>query len=268
MVTLYRLWETGNPPFFKESAVFEYEAEQWGTRCVYNVIEPTLTVYPAEGQPADCGVVILPGGGYTAEAIDSEGHDVAKALAAAGITAAVLKYRLPNPQTSDQPQFVPLADTRQALQLLRQVSTLKKVGVLGFSAGSHLATVASLWRSDNPQEKPDFSGLMYGTTNLSDLNLKWLEQSLYFRKLTAAELAQNRLLDLVTVSTPPAFLVHACDDDVCRLEETTLYAEKLFEHGVPFEMHLFPRGGHGFGLGREEDGTHQWPRLFVDWLRR
>jgi dipeptidyl aminopeptidase/acylaminoacyl peptidase len=97
--------------------------------------------------------------------------------------------------------------------------------------------------------------------------LKWLEESLYFRKLTDAELAQNRLLNLVTNETPPAFLVHAYDDNVCKVEESTLYAEKLFEHGVPVEMHLFPKGGHGFGLGRTEDGTNQWLQLFVNWLK-
>jgi acetyl esterase/lipase len=271
-MNVYRLWDEEKKPFYKESNVQEYEAENWGTRCAFNVTEPTLTVYPANRENFGCGVVILPGGGYTAEAIDSEGHDVAHALAAQGVTAAVLKYRLPNPQTSDQPQFVPVTDTRRAFKLLRQMAEKygldrNKIGVLGFSAGSHLATVTSLWKSSDAAENPDFSGLIYGTTNLSDENLKWLEESLYFRKLTDAELAQNRLLNLVTNETPPAFLVHAYDDNVCKVEESTLYAEKLFEHGVPVEMHLFPKGGHGFGLGRTEDGTNQWLQLFVNWLK-
>lgn len=259
------IWDGQVKPFHKESDVKEYEAEMWGTRCAFNVIEPTLTVYLGEGS---VGVVILPGGGYTAEAIDSEGNDVARVLTDRGVTAAVLKYRLPNPKTSDQPQFVPLSDVRRALKLMRQMTGLEKVGVLGFSAGSHLATVSSLWKSSDAAENPVFSGLMYGTTNLSDENLKWLEESLYFRKLTDEELGQNRLLDLVANETPPAFLVHAFDDDVCKVEETTLYAQKLFEHHVPVEVHLFPKGGHGFGLGRKENGTDQWVELFVNWIRR
>jgi dipeptidyl aminopeptidase/acylaminoacyl peptidase len=85
--------------------------------------------------------------------------------------------------------------------------------------------------------------------------------------MTAEELDQNRLLDLVTSETPPAFLVHAYDDDVCKIEESTLYAQKLFENKVPVELHMFPKGGHGFGLGHKEDGTDQWAGLFVNWLK-
>jgi acetyl esterase/lipase len=268
---VYVIWDGENKPFYKVNTIKEYEEKCWGTLCVFDVVEPTLTVYKAKGKNTGIGVVILPGGGYTAEAIHPEGHDVAKVLAKQGITAAVLKYRLPNPKTSDQPNMVPVSDARRAIRLLRQMADKygirKSVGVLGFSAGSHLATVTSLWKSSEATENPDFSALMYGTTTLSDENLKWLEEALYFRKLTAEELAQNRLLDLVSNKTPPAFLVHAYDDDVCKVEETTFYAQKLFEHNVLVEMHLFPKGGHGFGLGRKQDGTDQWMQLFVNWIK-
>lgn len=185
----------------------------------------------------------------------------------------MLKYRLPNPRSSDQPESVPLADARRALKLLRQNAArfgidTRKVGVLGFSAGSHLATVASLWRSKDTEEQPAFSGLIYGVTNHSEENIRWLEESLYFRKLTPQELARNRLLDLMDQGTPPAFLVHAYDDETCKVEESTLYAQRLFENKVPVEMHLFPKGGHGFGTGRQADGTDQWVELFVAWVSR
>ena len=75
------------------------------------------------------------------------------------------------------------------------------------------------------------------------------------------------MLDLVSADSPPAFLVHAYDDDVCKVEETTLYAQKLFEHNILVEVHLFTRGGHGFGLGRKEDGTDQWINLFINWIK-
>jgi len=267
------IWNGLEKPYHKDSDAQEYEAEQWGGRCVFNVTEPTLTVYPPQGEDAGIGVVVLAGGGYTTEAIQHEGHDVALALSQHGITAAVLKYRLPNPKTSGTPQLVPLADVRQSVKLLKETeagsgSGLKRVGVIGFSAGSHLATVACVRKSPIQKEKPDFAGLIYGTTNLSDENLKWLEDSLYFRKLTEAEIASERLLDFVTQDTPPAFLMHAYDDDICYVQESTLYAEKLFAQGVPVEMHLFAKGGHGFGLGREEDGTSQWLGLFVSWVKR
>ncbi len=269
---VYNLWEGQKKPFYKENNLTEYEKESWGVMCVFNVTEPTLTVYKAEGMNTGTGVIIIPGGGYGLVAIYHEGHDLAKALAKQGITAAVLKYRLPNPETSDKPHLVPLTDIRRALKLLREKAekygiNKEKVGALGFSAGSHLATVAVLWKSEEKEENPNFSALIYGVTNLTEANLKWLEESLYFRKLTREEITQNKLLDLVSDDTPPAFLVHAYDDDVCNVEETTLYAQKLFDHKVLVETHLFPKGGHGFGMGREEDGTDQWVQLFVNWLK-
>ena len=268
---VYKLWEGQKKPYYKENNLKEYEKESWGVMCVFNVTEPTLTVYEANGTNTGKAVIIIPGGGYTLEAIYHEGHELAKVLAAQGITAAVLKYRLPNPESSDQPNLVPLTDTRKALKILREKADKygiqkEKVGVMGFSAGSHLATVTSLWVSEDKEENPDFSALIYGVTNLSEANLKWLEESLYYRKLTEEEIAHNKLLDLVSKDSPPAFLVHAYDDDVCNVEESALYAQKLFEHNVPVEMHLFPKGGHGFGMGRKEDGTHQWIQLFVNWL--
>ena len=139
---------------------------------------------------------------------------------------------------------------------------------MGFSAGSHLSTVAGLWPSEAEDEIPNFAALIYGVTNITGAMLTWLEEYLYFRKLTEAELAQNRLLDLVSEHTPPAFLAHAYDDETCHVTESILYAERLRANNVPVEMHLFAKGGHGFGLGRREDGTDQWLPLFVNWLKR
>ncbi len=169
--------------------------------------------------------------------------------------------------------MVPLSDARRALLLLRERADdlafkKDKVGVMGFSAGGHLATVMGLWKSDNQNENPNFSALIYGVSDLSEENLEWLEKSLYHRKLTPAEIEQNTLLNLVDDQTPPAFLVHAYDDDVCYVKESTWYAEKLREKEIPIEMHLFETGGHGFGMGREEDGTNQWVPLFINWVKR
>ncbi len=269
---VYGLWEGEEIPYHKENNLQEHEKEAWGTMCVFNITEPTLTIYSAEGHNTGKAVLIIPGGGYELVAMYHEGYDLAAALSKHGITAAVLKYRLPNPKSSDQPHLVPITDARRALKLIREKSPAynietNKVGVLGFSAGSHLATVLSLWKSPDSNENPDFSGLIYGVTNLSDANLKWLEKSLYHRKLTSAEIKQNTLLNLVSHSSPPAFLVHAYDDEICQVEETTLYAQKLREHEVLTEMHIFPKGGHGFGMGRESDGTDQWVPLFVNWIK-
>ncbi len=270
---VYRIWDGQEKPYSKENHLKEYEkVSSFNVVCAYDVTEPTLTVYKAEGKNSRRAVILLPGGGYSLVAIYHEGHDLATVLAKQGITTAVLKYRLPKTESSDQPHLVPLTDTRRALRLLRAHSKKygfekDKLGVMGFSAGSHLATVASLWRSDDEEENPNFSGLIYGVTDLDAENQRWLEESLYHRKMTDEEVAQNTLLALVSKETPPAFLVHAYDDDVCNVKESTLYADRCVEHGVPVEMHLFPKGGHGFGVGREEDGTAQWVELFVNWLK-
>lgn len=265
------LWGNEEIPYYKANNLKEYKEEAYGTTCIFNVTKPTLTIYKAQGENKKKAVVIIPGGGYGLVAMYHEGYDLAKKLSENGITAAVLKYRLPDTVSSNQPQKVPLADARRALKLLRQKANdygfvTNKVGVMGFSAGSHLAAVLGLWRSENVEENPNFTVLIYGVSRLSEENLKWLEESLYYRKLSASEIEQNTLLNLISGTTPPAFLVHAYDDDICKVEESTLYAEKLRECSIPVEMHLFENGGHGFGMGRKSDGTSQWPDLFISWL--
>ena len=267
------LWGKGEKPYYKENTLEEYEKEAFGTTCVYNITEPTLTIYKAKGENTGKAVLILPGGGYSLVALYHEGFDVAEILAEQGITAAVLKYRLPNPQSSDQPHLVPLTDARRALKLIRAKAdeysiNRTQVGVMGFSAGSHLATVMGLRKSGDPDEVPAFSALIYGVTDLSPENLKWLEESLYHRRMTEEEIAENTLLNQVSENTPPAFLVHAYDDTVCKIKETTRYADELTEHHVEVETHLFPKGGHGFGTGKIEDGTDQWLPLFINWIKR
>jgi len=268
---IFQLWEKQAKPYYKENNLVEYEEDAYGTKVIYNISDPTLTVFKARRKNTGIAIVICPGGGYTHEAIYHEGYDVARALTKMGITGAVLKYRLPNSKSSDSPEKVPLADARQGLKLLRENATkygidTDKIGIMGFSAGSHLATMVSLWKSEDPNENPDFSVLIYGVTDDKPDNIKWLEESLYHRSISEEELEQLRFLHLVDKNSPPAFLVHAYDDDVCHVSESTLYAEKLFEHHIPVEMHLFTKGGHGFGLGRKEDGTDQWLPLLVHWL--
>ncbi|PQJ20798.1 alpha/beta hydrolase [Tenacibaculum sp. SG-28] len=270
---IYDLWSTEiNTPYYKKNTLKEYEKEVWGTRCLFDVTKPTLTVFKAKGVNLGKAVIIIPGGGYGLVAIHHEGYAVAKQLAANGITAAVLKYRLPNPISATIPNKVPLSDLRKAIRMFRSMANdygfaIDKLGLMGFSAGSHLATVAALWRTETKEEVPNYTAQIYGVTNLSQENMQWLEESLYFRKLTNSEIKENTLLDMVSKDTPPSFLVHAYDDKVCSVEETTEYAKKLAAHGVLVETHLFPKGGHGFGIGRKKDGTEQWLPLFVNWLQ-
>ncbi len=234
----------------------------------HRLLDWLLAAFAVLPEPEICFV-----GGYEVEAIYHEGFEIAEALAARGTAAAVLKYRLPSPETATHPELVPLADIRRALKTLRARSQelgigASHFGLLGFSAGSHLATTAGVRRSEDENENPDFSLLIYGVTRMTQENRDWLESKLYHRPMTTEELASETLLDHVDADTPPAFLVHALDDDTCHYTETTDYANALIGQGVDAEIHLFARGGHGFGAGRDEDGTSQWIDLAVHWLDR
>jgi len=266
------LWEGQKKPFYKENELVEFEKEAWGTTAVGDITEPTLTIYQAKGENTGKAVVIIPGGGYELVAMYHEGYELAELLSKNGITAAVLKYRIPNPASSEAPHKVPMTDGRRALKIMHEKAeglgiNTNDIGVVGFSAGSHLATVLGLWKSEDDSENPDFTGLIYGVTNLTKGNQGWLESNLYHRKMTDEEVVQNTLLNLVDETTPQAFLVHALDDDSCSLEETTLYAQKLIDNNVLVETHIFPKGGHGFGIGRAADGTDQWVPLFTNWIK-
>jgi acetyl esterase/lipase len=265
----YKLWDEGKMPYSRQNSIEEYEKESWGALCVFNVTVPELTVYPAKGKNSGHAVIICPGGGYTVEAIYHEGHDVARALSEKGITAAVLKYRLPLKGASDQPHLLPITDLQRALQMMREMSLTygvrkDKVGVLGFSAGAHLSAFAC----SKETQRPNFALLIYGCPRLNKINIDWLEKDLYHRKMTQEEFDENNLIERVNQENPPSFLVHSLDDETCHYKETTLYAEALREKGVPNEVHLFPTGGHGFGLGRAEDGTDQWISLAINWIKR
>jgi len=269
------LWGENEYPYAKPHSIEEYQDDNcWGdVACIHQVVNPTLTLYLPEGEPNRTVVVVLPGGGYEVEAVYHEGYEIAEYLAAQGTVAAVLKYRLPNPETATEPWHVMEVDVRRALQLLReQQSTLgfsaTQFGVMGFSASGHLAASVSVHRTHEPVENPDFSILIYGVTIMNAANREWLEQTLYHRPMNDDEVAYQTLLEHVDETTPPAFLVHAFDDDMVPYQESTLYAEALQRHGVAAEIHLFARGGHGFGPGRDEDGTSQWLELVADWLER
>jgi acetyl esterase/lipase len=268
------IWGDSDPPWSLPHSLQEYEEKCWGgATCVYQVVNPTLTLFLPARQANGAVVVVLPGGGYEVEAIYHEGYEIARLLAEQGSVAAVLKYRLPNPGSASVPELVPGADVRQALRLLRERQsglgfTGSRFGVLGFSAGGHLAASVSVHRSEESAENPDFSILVYGVSRMNAENREWLERTLYHRRMTEDEVTYQTLHERVDAATPPAFLVHAFDDDTCHYSESTLYAEALQRNGVDAELHLFARGGHGFGPGRDEDGTSQWVNLAVRWLER
>ena len=267
------LWPDQAPPYSQPVEDSEYIDDCWGgVRCAHRVTTPTLTLYPSEEQ-SQAWVMVAPGGGYDVIAIYHEGSEIAQAFVERGISAAVLKYRIPDARTATQPEKVPFADFRRAMELLRIEQEKAgvsngKIGVVGFSASGHLAVYSMVHPDPNPELNPDFAILAYGTSLLNPVNRDWLEKNLYYRTLTEEEEQREVLLNWVTKNTPPAFLVHAVDDDVSHYTESTMYADALRENGVDAELHLFARGGHGFGPGRDSDGTSQWLGLAANWIER
>ncbi len=266
------LWE-GAPPHSKPGSIEEAVIENWGVPCVKNITRPTMTIHPAEGENSGRAIVIIPGGGYEVESSVEEGRKIASFLAAEGITAAVLKYRLPQKEISDTPWLLPMTDTHRAVAMMRSLATsygvdASKVGVVGFSAGGHVAATVSVWPSEDPKGTPDFSALVYPAVTLSEDNRTWLEKTFFHRSMTEDELDNWDLLGRIGASTPPALMIHAVDDDVVPLSESLLWAEAMIEAGCEVEAHYFASGGHGFGPGHAEDGTDQWLGLLANWIKR
>ncbi len=233
---------------------------------VSHVSSPTITVYPPQGRNTGVAVVVFPGGGYNILAIDLEGSEVCDWLATRGITGVLLKYRVPCAKVGpyrDCPAA--LQDAQRALSLVRSHAAEwhvdpHKVGVLGFSAGGHLAAATSnQWgqRSYPPADaidrescRPDFA------------------VALYPGHLAVPERGYALNPDLrITAQTPPQFVLQAEDDPVDPVENSLVYYSALRRAGVPAELHVFAKGGHAFGLRRTEAPITRWPDLVEAWLR-
>jgi acetyl esterase/lipase len=234
---------------------------------VCNVTQPTMTVYSPTGLNTGVAMVVFPGGGYNALAMDLEGTEICDWLNSKGITAILLKYRIPLKKTEPYSEPVPLAleDAQRTLGLVRHHAAEwhidpHKIGVIGFSAGGHMVANISTHfdkRSypamdavDRESCRPDFAIACYpGHLWDSDNGLK---------------LNPNVP---VTTNTPPTFIVMAEDDHVDHVEQALTYYIALKNAGVPTEMHLFAEGGHGFGLRRKTDPVKAWPQLVETWLQ-
>lgn len=269
---------SGSIPDSKPSRVQETTTTEGGVR-ISNVIQPTLTVYlPTREKANGTSVIICPGGGYTRLAMDHEGYDVAKRLNEMGVAAFVLKYRLPNGQSQPDPSIAPLLDAQQALRLVREQAAKynlnpERIGLMGFSAGGHLASTAGTHFDkpvgDNPgpaSVRPAFLVLLYPVISFSDsLAHKGSRSNLLGESPAAgqARLYSNELQ--VTAQTPPTFLVHAEDDKTVPVQNSIVFYQALRRHNVPAEMHLYPQGGHGFGMNNKTT-KDQWTERLQNWL--
>jgi len=245
---------------------------------ISSVILPTLTKF-APAKPNGTSVIICPGGGYGRLAIDHEGVDVAKAFNQLGITAFVLKYRLPNDSVMVDKSAGPLQDAQEAIRTMRKQAVAwglnpAKIGIMGFSAGGHLAstaathfnTLADITTKDSTSVRPDFAILVYPVISFDDSIAHKGSKANLVGKNPAAEqtkLYSNELQ--VTKNSPPVFLVHAGDDATVPVENTIRYYQACIKNKVPAEMHVYPKGGHGFGLNNKTT-TDKWFDRLMNWL--
>ena len=236
-----KIWDNTTAPHSNGIATPEREPEP---NRIADVSQAVLYIFPADPAKATGqAVVICPGGGYVKLCIDYEGYDMAKWFAANGITAAVLKYRMPN----GHPE-VPLEDVEQALRIMMGLEagatgfTAGKVGIVGSSAGGHLAASASTLAETKP-------ALLGGSRNA--------ESDTWYS-------LQNR----VTAQTPPTLLLLSDDDKVVPPVNGILYYNALKEHGVKASMHIYPTGGHGWGIRDHFEYKEQWQQATLDWLKK
>lgn len=277
------LYGDGSIPFAKASTEAE-EIRSTHIVVVSKVQEPLIQVFlPSKANATGQAVVICPGGGYGVLAYDWEGLDIAKWLNSHGIAGIVLKYRLPSGESQTEPHMVPLTDAKRALRLVRSHAeewniSPEKIGIMGFSAGGHLAsTLATHFDAGNDQStdsieklssRPDFAILGYPVVSFdtsfthsgSRNNLigqnpdsKWVE---YFSNEKQ-----------VTEETPPTFLFHSQDDEGVPVRHSLEFFQALTAHKVPAEMHVYPTGGHGFSLSINKEGTQKgWTESCIKWL--
>nr|WP_294780416.1 alpha/beta hydrolase [uncultured Flavobacterium sp.] len=241
---------------------------------------PTLSIFIPKGKKSNqTAVVICPGGGYTHLAFDKEGTKVAEWFNSIGIAAFVLKYRMPTDLTMKDKSVGPLQDAQEAIRYVRQNASKwnidpKKIGILGFSAGGHLAATASTHYDDKVYEsvykvsaRPDFSLLMYPVISMeNDITHKGSQTSLLGNNPSQDLINSFSNEKKVTAQTPPAFLIHATDDTVVIPENSINYYLALKKNGVTAELHLYEKGGHGFGLG-VNDTSKFWTRDCIEWLK-
>lgn len=246
-----------------------------------HVTDPSLDVYPAPADRATgTAVIICPGGGYWGLAIAHEGAQIATWFNSMGITAFVLKYRLPDSSIMADKSVGPLQDAQEAIRVVRRQASAwhinpRKIGVMGFSAGGHLASTLSTHFSeavytpkDTTSARPDFSILIYPVVSMdSAITHMGSRDFLLGSTPTQEQVIRFSNEQQVTAQTPPAFLVHSLDDNLVPVQNSINYALAMKKFNRPCELHIYQTGGHGYGLGRSSDTESSWPLACQLWLK-
>ena len=242
-------------------------------RVVSKISRPTLMVYrPEPAKDRGIALVVCPGGGYASLVIDREGYALGRYFQQQGITVAVLKYRLPDPRADGLGMPRSQQDALAAIRFLRDHAAEWKlnrgrIGILGCSAGGHLAGSTAILGDAARGDRPDFVGLLYPVVLM---NGPWVHEGSRRNLLGSASRPERwsefSLEQRVRSGLPPFFIVHAQDDPTVPVENSVQFAQALEKAGIMVELHVIEKGGHGFGLGRDPE-SRVWPEQFMAWLK-
>lgn len=270
----FPLYENGKIPNSRPAENQEKTTVTDGVEFTTEISIPTLQVFQPKKSNGQA-VIICPGGSYWGVSGKQEGRDVAQALNKWGITAFVLRYRTPDPRTCDDPSMAPLQDAQQAIRRIRKEAGKwnihpDQIGIMGFSAGGHLAATAAThfnytadgYNSDPTSLRPDFVVLVYPVISFEEPMVHTGSRD----KLLGVQPSNVQIQffsneKLVDSHAPPAFIVHAQDDPVVPVANSIAYFNACTEASVPAEMHIFQKGGHGFGMNKND-----WMNLLEPWL--
>jgi len=241
-----------------------------------DVTKPTLEVYlPEKEKATGAAIIIIPGGGYGVIVYQGEGVSSAKQFAKNGVAAFVLKYRLPDDSIMLNKTMGPLQDAQQAIKRIRENAgkwsiDVNKVGVIGFSAGGHLASTAAthfqnpvIENVNNTNLRPDFQVLVYPVISMQDSLTHRGSRDNLLGKNPSKEIIDQYSNELqITNDTPPAYITQAADDKTVDVDNSIVYFEGLRHHNVDVEMHIYPKGGHGFIFRRPD-----WMEPLLLWMK-
>lgn len=280
--TILPLWPNDNIPNHIESDAKEESFVYDEIQMYSNVQVPTLEIHiPAAKNATGEAMLIFPGGGYQILAYDWEGTDIAKFLNGKGIAGIVVKYRLPSSKSQKDKQNVPLIDAQRALRMVRSKASefnidTAKIGILGFSAGGHLAATLGTRFDDKVYEpvdqidtlsaRPNFLALGYPVITFGEMTHGGSRRNLIGDNPKPEMVAYFSNEKQVTKNTPPTFLFHASDDEVVPVENSLLFYKALKDANVSATMHIYPKGGHGFSLALKDPQLSGWTERMFEWL--
>ncbi|MCC2600723.1 alpha/beta hydrolase [Sphingobacterium sp. FBM7-1] len=271
------LWEQNNMPNTKGVILQDSIANER----IYQVAEPRIQAFFTSSQEnKHAAVLIIPGGGYARLAYEISGYQLAKWFNTMGMHAFVLEHHMPQSPDVITPHLAPLQDAQRAIRIIKQNAAswdidIDKIGVMGSSAGAHLAATLSTWNQDvsavgdaldNHDFKPAFQILISPVIDMGEFAHKGSRENLLGKQPTNELLKQFSLQHQVDAETPPAFIVHAFDDPAVPVKNSLLYADSLVTKGVSTSLHIFPQGKHAIALRNNPGSASQWVMLCEEWL--